>query len=298
MVTAILLTFVILNSFIMRADELLPLGNFALPTALQPSPLFSFGQNIVDTHDQLGYISPFYYKGKKDKFYFFNDWYFLYGLSDSTSVFVLINVPVIHHENNLKKSGFGDTIIQGEYAFINKQTAYSSRQATLVASVYLPSGVMEPSRLGPGLAPHNPFTGTGSPSFFFGTTANYTNFDWYVFGSCGGLITTTHKESKVGNSIYYQAGVGHNLKYYNDKILLLLFEFDGTRTQKNKLMGIINPNSGGTTIYFGPSLYYATKHFIFQIGAQAPIYQRLNGIQPTISYLFSISFTWVFHHET
>lgn len=278
-------------------NEPLPIGNFALPMSQQPSPLFSFGQNIVDKNDMLGYINPTFLKGKKGKRLFVNELYVLYGLSDRASIFALVNVPAIAKENNLTSSGIGDTIFQAEYAYVNKATARSQTQATIVGSLYLPSGLFEPSQQGINLPPHLPFVGFGSTSFFLGTTANHTTYDWYTFGSIGGFIITQHKDTKLGNIVLYQAGLGRNLRHYNDKILMLLFEMDGIYAKKDKLFGNIDPNSGFNIIYFGPVLYYATKRLIFQIGIQAPVFQRFNGIQAKNSYLFSISFAWLFNHD-
>jgi hypothetical protein len=280
-----------------HSPEPLPIGNFALPMAQQPSPLFSFGQNIVDKNDFLGYETPNLIRGKKDKSLFFNQLYFLYGLSDNASIFALINAPVLAKENGLGSSGFGDTIIQGEYAFINKPTETSQTQATIVGSLYLPSGILEASKQGANLPPHLPFTGLGSYSFFLGGTVNHMTSDWYMFTSMGGLITTEHSQTKLGNSLFYQAGLGRNLKHYNDAVLLLLFEFDGFYSKRDKLIGFKDFNSGGNIIYFGPSLYFSTKRLIFQAGAQVPVFQKLNGFQSKNSYYFSISIAWLFNHD-
>jgi hypothetical protein len=274
----------------------IPIGNFALPTAMQPSPLFSFGQNIVDAHDALGYVNPIYIKGKNKKF-FLNELDGLYGLSDEASLFIQIPAPVINKENNLTSSGFGDVIFQGEYAYFDKTTESSVTQATVVGSIYLPSGILEVAKQGPEVPEHLPFTGLGSTTFFLGGTAQRTTINWYMFTSVGGLITTTHNQTKLGNNVLYQFGLGRNITHLNDQIFLLVFELDGIYAQKDKLLGFTDPNSGGNTIYFGPALYYANKRLIFQAGIQTPVFQKLNGIQTKISYQISISVAWLFNHD-
>lgn len=272
----------------------IPIGNFALPTALQPSPLFSFGQNILDAHDALAYINPVYLKGKNKKS-FTNLLYFIYGLTDSTSIFALVPVPTINKENGQQMSGFGDVIIQGEYAYINSSTPTTLTQATIVGSIYLPSGEFEIEKQLPALPDHLPFLGSGSTSFFLGGTFDHTTINWYSFASAGGFFTRTRKNNKIGNNFLYQLGLGRNISHLNDQILLLLFEFDGIYIKRNILMGQKDINSGGNVIYFGPVLYYANKWLIFQAGIQAPIYQKLNGTQQKNSYTFSMSVAWFFN---
>lgn len=272
----------------------LTLGNFALPTALMPSPLFSLGQNIVDKGDVVGYLNPILLRGKNDKKFFYNEWYALVGLTNQLSVFILFPVPVINEEAHVRTTGFGDIIVQGEYAFYTKSDYHSVNQATAIATIYLPSGILEPVKSG--FSQHAPFTGLGSTAFFLGGTWSRTTYDWYSFVSGGGLITTTHHGNKIGNSALYQAGIGKNLRYYDNKILVGMLEFDGITFKKDRLANAIDPNSGGTIMYLGPSLYLATQNTIFQMGFQIPFYQKLNGNQAKNSFLISVSFAWLMRH--
>jgi hypothetical protein len=278
-------------------DGPIPIGNFALPISQQPSPLFSFGQNIVTQHDALGYINPIYYRGR-DKKIFLNELIALYGISDRASLFIQLPAPVINKENNLFSSGLGDLVFQGEYAYFDRVSPNSITQGTIIASILLPTGVFEADRGAVNTSPHIPFTGLGSTSFFLGTTAQKTSVNWYVFTSLGGVITTRHHQnSKIGNSFLYQVGIGRNITHLRNQVLLFLFELDGIFTNRDRLRGITDTNSGGNVIYFGPCVYYSTKRTIFQAGFQVPVYQKLNGIQPKISYQISISLAWLFNHD-
>ncbi|GMU19471.1 MAG: hypothetical protein AMXMBFR12_06630 [Candidatus Babeliales bacterium] len=273
----------------------LSLGNFALSAALMPSPLFSVGQNIIDQGDVLTYLNPVTLRGKNNKKFFYNEIYTLVGITEFSSLFILFPVPVINQENGLRTSGLGDIIVQSEYAFYNKSDYHSANQATAIATIYLPSGILEPVRSG--FSQHAPFTGFGSPAFFVGGTWSRVTYDWYSFISGGELITTQHDGNKVGNSTLYQAGIGRNLKYYDDKILMGMVEFNGISFEKDKLMGHIDHDSGGTTMYVGPSLYLSTPNTIFQMGFQIPFYQKLNGNQAKTSFVISISLAWLMRHE-
>lgn len=56
-------------------------------------------------------------------------------------------------------------------------------------------------------------------------------------------------------------------------------EFDGTQTEKNKIQGITDPNSGGNVIFVIPSIWLSSKQWIFQWGIGFPLVQNLNGHQ-------------------
>jgi hypothetical protein len=287
----------ILYPHIHEEGDRIPIGNFALPTAQIPGPLFGFGQNIVDAGDIQGYDFVTYVHGPK-KYFFDNELFFLFGITDFSSIVLEIPVPVISKENGSSTSGFGDILLQGEYAYFAKHAPTSLSQATIIGTLFLPSGVLDLKCTGePGVVPtHDPYTGAGSPSFLIGGTLSHMTIDWYYFLTAGNIFNTERHCTKIGNSTHYQAGIGRNLKHLKEQVLLLLLEFDGIRYHKDKLAGVINPDSGGHIIFLGPSLWYSTRRFIFQVGFQVPVYQKLFGQQNKTSFQVSVSFGYTFQH--
>lgn len=276
-------------------DGPLSIGNFVLPISQQPSPLFSFGQNIVDKGDKIGYVSPIFLAGHDQKRFFYNEIYFLYGITDRLSIFGLLPVPVINKQDGIRISGFGDIIVQMEYAFLDKRTDTSILQATIVGSIYFPTGIMQTDETNI-ISVHAPFTGNGATSFFMGTTLSRTAIDWYSFASMGGLITMhAGHRGKIGNSFFYQAGIGHNLGRYCDKIMMLLLEIDGVWSGKDIICNEVDFNSGGNIIYVGPVFYYSNEDTIFQAGFQIPAIQNLKGDQAKNSFLLSVSLAHKFN---
>ncbi len=276
-------------------DEPLSRGNFVLPISQQPSPLFSFGQNIVDQGDKIGYLNPIFLAGRSKKRFFYNEIYFLYGLTDRLSIFGLLPAPVISKQDDVRNSGFGDIIVQMEYALFDKRTDASITQSTIVGSIYLPSGIMQTDEADT-ISVHAPFTGNGAVSFFLGGTLSHTTIDWYCFSSIGGLITRhAGQRGKIGNSFLYQTGIGHNLGRYNDKIVMFLLEIDGVWSAKDIICDEVDFNSGGNIVYIGPVFYYANENTIFQAGFQIPAIQNLKGIQAKNSFLLSVSWAHKFN---
>ena len=267
----------------------MPIGNFALPISQQPSPLFSFGQNIVAKGDKIGYINPIFLSGHNNKRFFYNEFYFLYGINERLSIFGLLPAPVINKQDGVRISGFGDIILQLEYSVFGKQTNTSMTQATIIGSLYFPTGIMQTDETDI-ISAHAPFTGNGALSFFVGGTLSHTTIDWYSFASMGGVITThAGHRGKIGNSFFYQGGVGHNLGRYSDKIMMLLLEVDGVRSTRDIICDDIDLDSGGNIVYLGPAFYYSNENTIFQAGFQIPVIQNLKGVQAKNSFLLSVS---------
>ncbi|HSW71656.1 MAG TPA: hypothetical protein VLH77_06765, partial [Gammaproteobacteria bacterium] len=95
--------------------------------------------------------------------------------------------------------------------------------------------------------------------------------------------------TKFGNTYLYQAGFGRNIKSTHQWLFAWMLEGDGSYTQKNRISGVIDPNSGGNVIYLTPSIFVSNNGFIFQLGAGWPLTQHLNGVQGRDSYLLAAS---------
>lgn len=264
------------------ADQEPPkIGNFALPNSQQPSPLIGFGENIIDKDQKQLFLFADDYAGV-------NEHYvdvipsLLYGITDNVSIFINAPVAASYQSGNQHSAGIEDAFVQLEYAYYNKTTSTYVDQFTLIANVAAPTGSIQ----------KNPYTGFGSPSYFLGMTFNRTYADWFVFGSPGADLTTAKNGTKFGNSFLYQIGFGKNITNINGWILAWMVEGDGTYTQKNRIRGTIDPNSGGNIVYVTPSIWASTKKLIFQFGAGLPVTQHFNGSQPHSTYLIAANFGW------
>lgn len=259
-------------------------GNFALPTSQQPGPLISFGQNILNKNEIQLFISADDYAGVNKHFIDVIP-AVLYGISDNLSL--LINTPYAasFETGSSKSTGFEDAFAQLEYVFYNGSNSSFSDQATIVINVAAPTGSIR----------KDPATGNGSFSYFLGTTFNSTSVKWYYFVSPGAIFTTVKNGTKVGNSYLYQAGLGRNIANWNGWLFAWVLEGDGTYTEKNKIGGMIDPNSGGNVVYVTPSLWAATKKFLFQFGVGLPVTQHLFGSQSHGTLLVATNIGWSFY---
>lgn len=139
-----------------------------------------------------------------------------------------------------------------------------------------------------GSAQKQPPTGFGSPSFFIGSTLSRMYVDWFAFASPGVVLTTRHNDTKFGNQFLYQGGFGRHLI----NIKGWMIEGDGQYSQRNKINGGIDFNSGGNVVYVTPSLWVSSKKLIVQLGVGLPVTQNLYGNQTKDSYLLVANLGW------
>lgn len=258
-------------------------GNFLLPSSQQAGPLYGFGQNIID-------------KGNKQFFINMNQLFgrcknlslpipgFLYGIQNNLSLFIFLPV-VAHARDGCNRShGVSDLWLQLEYAYINKATEKTVTQATLVTSLLLPSGS----------AKKNPNTGNGLTSFFLGGTFSYTTQWWAIWFQPGGLLTTKHHCTKFGNTFLYQFGIEKCFAARNGWIIAGMVEGLGIYSVRDKIQGLIDPNSGGNTFWIAPSLFASSAVWLFQLGIAGPAVQHLNGIQNKYSSYLNLNIGYKF----
>lgn len=282
-----LIIFLFAHSIFAREEDKVEhiwLGNLALPTSQQPSGQLGLGQNILDKGDVLGVGSSTLFRGCNQKADFFIPT-LIYGITDDFSLLVAAPIGTKLQEDSFRTSGVGDIITQLEYAFYNNDQYTYGDQATIFGNIIWPTGS----------ARKFPALGFGGPSSLWGLTYSHLSVEWYYYLSAAALFHTKYKNSKPGNSYFYQAGLGKNLHHFQNWIMCGMVEFSGTVTQKTSSLNVFHPNSGGHTIYLGPCVFVSSHHFIFHIGLYGIIFQRLNGTQKPGKYLGLIDVGWKFH---
>jgi hypothetical protein len=265
------------------AEEIEPIkiGNFALPTSQEPGPLFSFGQFILDKGDFVSYLYTDYFKGFNKQFLGVSPGV-VYGIRDDFTLF--IDVPIVTNlkSNNLNRpKTFAGFLIQAEYVFYGKNTQSTADQMTFVVNA---ATFPENSAT---ITPRRVFE---SPNFLLGFTASHTSANWYYFTSIGTILTGKHNTNKTGNLFLYQFGISQNIAYKTDKwIFNWMLEFNGIYRQKDKILGKINPDSGGNQIFLGPSLWFSNERIIVHGGISFAVHQHLNGNQTKDKYFAAIN---------
>ena len=253
----------------------LPIGNFSVPFISQIAPLVGFGQLLIGKNGFLPQLTGAYIQGHDSSSNVVAP-NVVYGIRNDLSVFFSAPLTAYSRSGASHSSGMGDLLLQLEYGLYNRSHSDYALQATLVANVQFPTGSSSKT----------PPTGNGSFSYFTGATFAFTSFNWYAFASSGANLTTSHHHTRFGNSYLYQWGFARYIKQLSPKgwIFDLMIEFDGTFSQKDRVHGRANPNSGGNVIFATPSIWLSSKRWIIQWGMGFPFVQNLNGHQDKIRY--------------
>ncbi len=267
-------------------------GNFSLKASQQPGPLMSFGQNMVDKNDTQLFVIVDDLQGQNRQLVTVIPTV-LHGLRDDFSLYIQLPIVAKFQENyGSIMRGVQDLLVQLEWAFYDKTTVDTTNQISLVGNMTVPTGSSPELdfRVGPRL-----FGSYGTPTFFIGFTANYFTPEWYPFVSAGVKLMTPNDTIQYGHQYLYQWGLSKNICYRADRYIFnIMIEFDGTYRQKNMVRGVINQNSGGNQILFGPSLWYSTPHWNIQAGCSWYVYQQLYGVQNKDNYIVSVDVGYKF----
>lgn len=260
------------------------IGNFALPTSQQPAALFGFGGNIIDKGEIQGYCFYDDFEGKCKALIEAIPGV-VYGVTETFSVFFNEAFTPLVQDGCQRSSGLEDFPLQLEYAFYTKSTKVYVDQATIVANMTFPTGVVQ----------KNPPTGFGAPTFFIGGTYYRTTVDWVLFTAQGAILPTSHRGTRFGNQLLYQFGIARNVPSPKGYIYCWMIELDGQYYAKNRIKGKRDPNSGGNVIYITPSIWFSSKRILMQFGVSLPIQQKLFGKQRKFNYALNCNIAISFY---
>lgn len=259
----------------------LKIGNMSMRNSQQPGPLIGFGDHVIDKGQAQLYFFADYLGGKKN---YSIDLIpgILYGITNELSVFVNVPAAPKLRDGRDHSSGLQDLFAQFEYAYYDHEDYLWAEQATIVASLIIPTGS----------ATKSPSTGFGTPSVFLGTTYNYTGTEWFYTTEYGAFFTGSKYRTKIGNQYLYEFLFGRNIATWPGHLLAWMVEFDGIYSERNRIRGDLDKNSGGNVIFMTPSIWYSSEKFLLQFGVGHTIYQHLNGRQNRHGYIVAINLGW------
>lgn len=269
-----------------NCNEIKPaeIGNFAVRKSFQPGPLFAKGQKMADRHQVLFYEIDVFTWGKHRRKSWVLTHDILYGISDRCTMLISPSNARYQDTENGKKicsTGLLDLPVTFEYFYYIRPTEHSMSKLSLVGTIFFPTGPKF----------KNPPLGFGSPSFFCGLTGRYLSTDWYLFADVIAWPKTKRHGTKYGDAVMYDWGIGYNLKHVPNWVFLLLWESNGFFSNRDVICGKIQPNTGGNTIFSGPSLWISNNNLKIQSGVQWPIYQHLFGNQHKRTFRFGLYIT-------
>ena len=132
------------------------------------------------------------------------------------------------------------------------------------------------------LLPPNLQPGTGSWDFFGGVIATYASVDWNLDFQASYQANTRAGGFERGDVARADASFQYRLLprtlSRNDKGYFYgVLEANLVHSDKMRIGGIGDPNTGGTTLHLVPGIQYATRRWVAEAAVQLPVIQDLNG---------------------
>ncbi len=208
-----------------------------------------------------------------------NHWEVLYGITPDWAL--TFAAPYLFADNN-RAEGFGDISLRTKYRFFRRDMPGASLQAAFHSEVRFPTGDQRMNR------------GSGATDYFLGISLGYESRRHYFFAGSRYQINRAVNGLARGNRLEFDLAYGirpYKMEYLQPDPVLLV-EFIGETTGKNKENGVSNANSGGSILSIAPGLLFSFRNVMLKTGIKIPIINNLNGRQdsPEAEYVMGLEF--------
>lgn len=200
-------------------------------------------------------------------------------------------------------SGFGDMSMFSQYRFFH--TEDNLNHLSFVTGLKLPTGATNISTNQGGTfeAHHQPGSGSWDPSFGFSFTRAMGQFSLdssvlYTVATKGAQQTDLGDVFDYNLAVSYAFGAPARNALFatsNNAPWTAVLELNGTYRDYQKTSGLIDPNSGGNTLYISPGVRYSGgKNWNTALSFGVPIVNELNGYQTEADYRIVYRFVVAF----
>lgn len=190
--------------------------------------------------------------------------------------------------------GFGDLMVIGRYTAYESNVLGRTFRVAPFLGVKAPTG-HDDAQDGLGRLPPPIQLGSGSWDWLGGAVATYQTLDFQVDTQLSYRANREANGFRFGDvsgldvSFQYRLwpqklGGGVPAFFYG------VLEANLIHAEKNRISGVADPNSGGTTLFLSPGLQYVTKKWILEAGVQIPVMQNLNGTALKNDYILNAGF--------
>ncbi len=138
-------------------------------------------------------------------------------------------------------------------------------------------------------------SGSGAWDYFAGVVMTYQTLDYQIDSQLSYSQKGNANNFNAGNEaradISFQYRLSpQQLSSDTHSFLYGVLEANIINQSNNRLSGINDPNSGGTTLYLTPGIQYVTMKYILEAAVQVPVIQNLNGSALETDYIFTTGF--------
>jgi len=207
--------------------------------------------------------------------------------SDRLQLGVIVPFVDIDFEStalNMSSFGIGDVRFFAKYLLLQVDRKKETFRVAAKAGVKLPTGDED----------ETPALGSGSTDYFVSTVAGWVKDRIGIYLEGIYNLNTSHNQVDFGSSFSYNLAFGYRLlpvvyETYPSPQLNGFLEINGTTTARNKVTGVTNENSGGTTIFLSPGLQYiGGRRWLIEASVQIPLVNEPNGTQLATDWTVSI----------
>lgn len=233
-------------------------------------PIFSLGPETI-WKGGIGIESETGYEKKGSDREIEMHYEIIYGVTEDLSLTIEVPHIIEKKEKRGISDGLGEVALRGKYQLFKKDTLGAQDKVSLIYGLKLPTGNED----------KKPSLGSGSFDHLFGLSAGHESTTLYGFATGRYLLKTESGNEEKGDRAIIDIAFGFRpwLRPYKSWDLVVLFENSYIFSQKNKLNGVKQENSGGHKILTGPTFLWSIRNVMVKGGIQFPVWQDLNGNQ-------------------
>ena len=212
-----------------------------------------------------------------------------YGVNEKLAVFAAI--PLIDKDMKFggdsdSDSGLADMKIFARYRLYGKDGPGQTTRIGAFAGLNLPTG-----KFGQ--------TGDGSTDVWGGLVITHASTRWSYDGQIKYTANGAHNGFARGDSRSANLALQYRINRPHENVqmngfLYTVLEGEIVYAERDKMAGVKNLNSGGTTAFIAPGLQYATKRWIGEAAVKIPVVRDLHGtaLQPGATLILSSRFNF------
>jgi hypothetical protein len=192
------------------------------------------------------------------------------------------------------QAGIGDLTVLGRYTAYQYDAPGRTLRIAPFLGVKAPTGEDDArdrlGRLPPPLQP-----GSGSWDALGGAVLTYQTLDFQLDSQLSYRANREANGFQAGNLWQVDGSLQYRLwpSRLGTEVPAFLYgvlEANLLHAAKDRIGGVSDANSGGSTLFISPGLQYVTKKWILEAGVQIPVHQQLNGSALETDYVFTSGF--------
>lgn len=224
-----------------------------------------------------------------------------YGVSPKLAIFAAVpyldkSLDLTMNEQSFTRSSkaLGDAKLFARYTFLQQDARSETLRFAGFAGFKAPTGE-DDKEDNLGKLPMSLQSGTGAWDYFGGVVITYQTLDYQIDSQLSYAINGTAGNFNAGNET--RADVSFQYRLFpqamnadTHSFIYGVLEANFVEQKRNRLSGLADQNSGGTTLYLTPGIQYVTTKYILEAAIQIPVKHNLHGNGLETDYIFTTGF--------